>query len=247
MSVSTTIPPRMRRARLPVHLEPQALQRSVATGEASLVTSRRIVARQRQGLAHLSDEVLLARYRDSKQPEDFGELVRRYSGALGRHLARYLGNPVLAEDALQDTFLQVHAKCALYRDGWPVRPWLYTVAIHCAIDATRRAKHLPAIRLEQPCGAREVSEPGPLLDLLASDEPGPLEEIEEQERQLWVRNSIAKLSEPLRQVLALAYDRELSYAEIASLLKIPIGTVKSRLHTAVASLRAMAVRLESTR
>jgi RNA polymerase sigma-70 factor (ECF subfamily) len=186
-----------------------------------------------------SDEDLLRRYRDARRPEDFAELFRRYSGELSRYLARYLGDAALAEDVLQDTFLLVHAKCGLYQDGWPSRPWLYAVALHRAVDALRRFRRLPRLRLDPPHAA---DEPGSLLELLAGDGPGPLEELQERERQEWVRESVARLPEPLRQALVLTYYQGLSYAEVADLLAVPLGTVKSRLHGAIARMRAMAQR-----
>lgn len=189
-----------------------------------------------------SDEMLLGRYRDARRPEDFVELLRRYSGELSRYLSRYLGDAALAEDVLQDTFLLVHTKCGLYRDGWPARPWLYSVAIHRAVDALRRSRRLPTTRLDGPSSADEAAEPGSLLEMLAGAEPGPLEELQERERQCWVRECLSRLPEPMRQVLVLAYFQELSYSEVAELLGLPLGTVKSRLHVALARLRAMAER-----
>lgn len=79
-------------------------------------------------LSQWTDEELLGRYRHTRQAEVFDELVRRYATELHRYLARYLGDPTLADDVLQNTFLQVHAKCRLYQDGRPARPWLYAIA-----------------------------------------------------------------------------------------------------------------------
>jgi RNA polymerase sigma-70 factor (ECF subfamily) len=186
-----------------------------------------------------SDEKLLSHYRDTRLPDDFAELHRRYSGELRRYLTRYLGDATFADDVLQDTFLRVHAKCRLYRDGWPVRPWLYAVASHRAVDALR-SRGLPMVRLDPPRADDEPVAPASLLATLASAAPGPLEELQERERQRWVRESVAKLPEPQRQALVLAYDQGLSYPEIVSHLKIPLGTVKSRLHGAIARLRSMA-------
>jgi RNA polymerase sigma-70 factor (ECF subfamily) len=189
-----------------------------------------------------SDEALLGRYRDERRPEDFAELYARYAGDLGGYLVRYVGDPVLAEDVLQDTFLQVHAKSRLYGDGWPVRPWLYAIASHRAVDAMRRARRYPAVSLDQPIAEDEDIAPGNLLQQLASDEPGPLGAMQGQERQDWVRESVAQLPHPMRQTLILAYYQDLTYAEIAGLQRVPLGTVKSRLHGALARLRAMAER-----
>jgi RNA polymerase sigma-70 factor (ECF subfamily) len=192
-------------------------------------------------LPSTSDEKLLGRYRDARRPEDLAELFRRHSEGLYRYLARYLGDAALAEDVLQETFLHVHSKCDLYRDGWPARPWLYAVALHRAVDTLRRAKRLPAVRLDSPIVADEA---GSLVDFLADAEPGPLGELEELERQEWVRENVAQLPEHLRQVLVMAYYQGLPYADIAGLLRIPLGTVKSRLHSAIARLRALAERYD---
>ena len=79
-----------------------------------------------------------------------------------------------------------------------------------------------------------------LIDLLTSDESGPLAELQGQERKEWVRESVARLPEALGQTLILAYHEDLKYREIAEILKIPVGTVKSRLHAALAKLQQMA-------
>jgi RNA polymerase sigma-70 factor (ECF subfamily) len=199
---------------------------------------------EKEGFRVPSDEELLGRYRDARRPADFTELMRRFSGELGRYLTRYLGDPVLAEDVLQDTFLRVHARCDLYQDGWPARSWLYAVAVHRAIDVERRSRRLRAIRHGRSCADAEPVELRPLVELLASDEPGPLAELQEQERQLWVRQSVAQLPESLRHALVLVYYQGLSYAQVAGLLGLPLGTVKSRLHSALERLRAMADRYE---
>src|SRR6516162_2931594 len=96
-------------------------------------------------LAGQSDEALLSRYRDEGRTPEFDELVRRYEGELYRYLSRYLGDPSLAEDVFQNTFLQVHLKRGLYEDGRPVRPWLYAIATHQAVDSLRKAGRHPEI------------------------------------------------------------------------------------------------------
>lgn len=216
--------------------------RSTGRREEAVRPALRLIPAERDEPGRLSDEALLARYRDERCPKDFAELHRRYAEKLGRYLSRYIGDPVLAEDVLQDTFLQVHAKCGLYHDGWPARAWLYSVAIHQAIDAGRRSRRFTAIRLDPGHGDDRSVERGSLVELLAGAGPGPLEELQEQERQCWVRDSVQRLPGGLRQVLVLAYDQDLTYAEIAELLDIPVGTVKSRLHNAIARLREMAER-----
>ncbi len=192
-----------------------------------------------EDLAPLTDESLLGRYRDSGLTADFDALVHRYERELYRYLVRYTGNPAMADDVFQNTFLQVHLKRGLYEDGRPVRPWLYAIATHQAVDALRKAGRHPTISLDRRADTGE-SDPGALVDLLVGDEPGPLARLQEAERQDWVRRSVARLPETLKQTLILAYYQDLKYREVAEILKIPVGTVKSRLHAALAKLQEMA-------
>jgi RNA polymerase sigma-70 factor (ECF subfamily) len=192
-----------------------------------------------EDLAQLSDEALLSRYRDTGQTRDFEELVHRYQSELYRYLARYLSDASLADDVFQNTFLQVHLKRGLYEDGRPVRPWLYAIATHQAVDALRKLGRHPTISLDQRISSGE-SDSSSLVDLLVGDESGPLADLQGQERAEWVRESVNRLPDTLKQTLILAYHQDLKYREIAEILKIPVGTVKSRLHAALAKLQQMA-------
>ena len=195
----------------------------------------------RDDLVGVSDEMLLTRYRDHGRAADFNALIHRYQQELYRYLARYLGDPALAEDVFQNTFLQVHLKRGFYEEGRPVRPWLYSIATHQAVDALRKAGRHPTISLDQKIGGSEgESDAGSLVDLLVSSSEGPLDELRREEQKRWVQESVAKLPEALRQTLILAYHQDLKYREIADILKIPVGTVKSRLHAALAKLQQMA-------
>jgi RNA polymerase sigma-70 factor, ECF subfamily len=194
-----------------------------------------------EDLSPISDEDLFSRYRDSASPDDFNELVRRYERELFRYLARYLGNSSLAEDVFQNTFLQVHLKRGLYEDGRPIRPWLYSIATHQAVDALRKAGRHPTVSLDRRVtSSGGESDPGSLVDLLVAEGSGPLTELQDQERRDWMAKSVEKLPETLRQTLILAYYQDLKYREIAEILKIPVGTVKSRLHAALSKLQEMA-------
>src|SRR4051794_31003075 len=192
-----------------------------------------------EDLAQISDETLLSRYRDSGRTEDFDTLIQRYQNELYRYLTRYLGDRALAEDIFQNTFLQVHLKRGMYEEGRPVRPWLYSIATHQAVDALRKVGRHPTLSLDQRVGSGEA-DAGNLVDLLVGDEEGPLAELQGQERRDWVRESVARLPDTLRQTLLMAYHQDLKYREIAEILKIPVGTVKSRLHAALAKLQDMA-------
>jgi len=194
-----------------------------------------------EGLARLADEDLMRRYREAGDESVYNELIRRYERELYRYLARYMGDPSMAEDVFQNTFLQIHLKRGLYEDGRPFRPWLYAIATHQAVDALRKAGRHPTVSLDQRLASSQgESDAGSLLDLLVNDDAGPLADLQEQERRDWVKQSVERLPDTLRQTLILAYHQDLKYREIAEMLKIPVGTVKSRLHAALAKLQQMA-------
>ena len=183
-----------------------------------------------------SDEDLLARFIRG-QTEAFGVLVRRYERELYGYLRRYLGDATLAEDVFQNTFVQVYAKLDQYEAGRPVRPWLYTIATHQAIDALRRNGRHPTISLDQNLVETGTGEFQNLIELLETRGPTPAEAAEAEERKLRVRASVEALPDLLKQVVLLAYYQGLKYREVAEILGIPVGTVKSRLHAALVKLQ----------
>jgi RNA polymerase sigma-70 factor (ECF subfamily) len=187
-------------------------------------------------LATCSDEELMVRFCRG-QAEAFGPLVRRYERELYGYLRRYLGDGSLAEDVFQNTFLQLYIKSSQYEAGRPVRPWLYTIATHQAIDALRRNGRHQAVSLESVPAETGDGELRGLLEMLECRGPSPVEAASAQERREQVRSSVEALPDFLRQVLLLAYYQGLKYREIADILGIPVGTVKSRLHAALMKLQ----------
>ena len=185
----------------------------------------------------MSDEELLARYCQGGDRDAFSELVQRYERELYSYLRRYLGDQGMAEDAFQGTFLQVHLKCDQFEEGRKVRPWLYTIATNQAIDAQRRNKRHRSVSLDRR-GRSEGGEDdlGALIDLLESKEPNPEFRLEATQRQEWIREAVDALPEPLRSAVQLVYYQGLKYREAADILGIPVGTVKSRLHSAILRL-----------
>jgi RNA polymerase sigma-70 factor, ECF subfamily len=187
-------------------------------------------------LTACSDEDLLEKFQ-SGQREAFGTLVRRYQGELFGYLRRYLGDHALAEDVVQNTFLQVFLKIAQYEPTRAGRPWLYTIATHQAIDALRRQGRYQVLSIDQHRDdAGETSLPQ-LMNLVESRQPGPLDQVEGEERRELVRAGVDRLPDYLKQVLILAYYQGLKYSDIAQIVGIPVGTVKSRLHSALVKLQ----------
>ena len=189
-------------------------------------------------LTTCSDEELLDRF-GRGEPAAFEVLVRRYERELYGYLRRYLGDANLADDVFQNTFLQLHNKVGQYEPGRPVRPWLYTIATHQAIDALRRNGRHQAVSLDQARDDPAAGEVCSLIDTLEDHTPGPLDAVHGEELRERVRAAVDRLPDFLRQVVILAYYQGLKYREIADVLGIPVGTVKSRLHTALGRLQTM--------
>ncbi len=187
-------------------------------------------------LATCSDEELMQRFRRG-QSEAFGLLVRRYERELFGYLCRYLRDSALAEDVFQNTFLQVFLRQAQYEAGRPVRPWLFTIAQRQAIDAMRRNGRHQAVRLDDALTDNGEGELAGLMELLIHPGPAPQEVASARERKDRIRATVDALPDLLRQVLLLAYYQGLKYREIADVLGVPVGTVKSRLHAALVKLQ----------
>ena len=187
-------------------------------------------------LSELTDEQLLITYRESGDRDYFSQLVHRYEQELYSYLRRYLGNSEAAEDAFQTTFLQVHLKCSQFRADRKVRPWLYTIATNQAIDLQRRNKRHRLVSLNRPVGQEGGNEIGQLLDMLQANAEEPLKVLSDGERRDWVRRELATLPDSLRSVVLMIYFQGLKYREAAESLAIPVGTVKSRMHSAILKL-----------
>jgi RNA polymerase sigma-70 factor (ECF subfamily) len=205
------------------------------TEDRASLQSQAVLEADSADVDRLTDEELLIEYRLTGSSAIFEALVKRYERELYNYLRRFLNNQVLAEDAFQATFMQVHLKCHLYDEHRKVRPWLYTVATNQAIDIQRRNRRHRLVSLDRP-NRVEHEELGSLVDVLSGREEEPANGLELGERSEWVREAVAALPEQLRSAVRLVYFRGMKYREAADELDVPVGTVKSRLHSAVKRL-----------
>ncbi len=183
-----------------------------------------------------ADEDLLARLRAGDRAA-LAPLVRRYERELFGYLRRYVGDDDLADDVFQNTFVQVFLKAKQYEPGRPARPWLYAIATNQAIDALRRRARRSADRPADTVSAPdEDGEPRPLFELLPAPGDAPPDAADRAEVRGRVRAAVAGLPDLLRQAVLLVYFQGMKYQDAADALGIPVGTVKSRLHAALAKL-----------
>jgi RNA polymerase sigma-70 factor (ECF subfamily) len=184
----------------------------------------------------LTDEQLLLRYRQTGDRELFAQLVYRYERELYAYLRRYLADAEMAEDVFQAAFLQVHLKCDQFQAGKRFRPWLYTIATNQAIDAKRRNRRHRMVSLNASVGDDWWDEVNRLGNLLESTQAGPDAQAQADEQDRRVRLTLDSLPESMNAIIQLVYYQGMKYREAAEVLDIPVGTVKSRMHAAIAKL-----------
>jgi len=178
-----------------------------------------------------SDEDLVVAYRNG-DAACFKTLLERYRNDLWHFLARLTGSRAAADDVFQEAFLQVHLSADSFDAERRFKPWLYTIAANKGRDFLRRQNRRAATSLSSPLSK---DGDGTFGDLIAGDSPMPSAPLEGQDERNTVSRVVDSLSAHYREILVLAYFQKMSYEQISQTLEIPLGTVKSRLHAAVAS------------
>ena len=179
-----------------------------------------------------SDELLLESYLRGDRVA-FTRLMGRYSNELIHFLTRFLASRAAADDVFQETFLQVHLSAETFDSERRFKPWLFTIAANKARDYHRKHNRSSAMSLSASIDSGGDGER--FMDLLEADIPNPEMPLLDAERSRLVKKAVDSLPVHLREILLLSYFQGFSYNQIAESLEIPLGTVKSRLHTAVAS------------
>jgi RNA polymerase sigma-70 factor (ECF subfamily) len=181
-------------------------------------------------LCERSDEDLVRLHRGG-QDDAFAELVKRYEGELFHFLVRFTNSRATADDLFQETFVQVHISADSFDVSKRFKPWLFTIAANKARDYLRKHRRQQTMTLSATVDGDPQSTS--FIDLLRDDLPMPDERTADEEVRALVRDAVTELPDHLREVLLLAYFQRLAYKEVAEVLGVPLGTVKSRLHAAV--------------
>ncbi len=157
----------------------------------------------------ISDEALMLEFQGGSR-EAFEQIFERYRGSLYGYFRRRLNGDQRAEDLTQETFLAVICAVAHYQARALVRTYLYGIAMNL-LAAERRKRF-------------RDSPPGqPAPEPTTNNAP---------DAAMWVRQALEKLDESEREILMLREYEQLSYVEIADLMKLPVNTVRSRLFRA---------------
>jgi RNA polymerase sigma-70 factor (ECF subfamily) len=174
----------------------------------------------------MNDVQLLQRYAAGDEGA-FQELVHQYKDSVYAFLHQFLNDWDLVDDVFQETFVQLYVSRGTFDQSKPLRPWLFTIAANKARDALRRSQRVHAINLESMFDSDEHSTDD-VLNTLDPDDRTPYDGLIREETAAQVKRIIARMPVKLREILVLAYFHKFPYAEIAEILGIPVGTVKSR-------------------
>lgn len=162
----------------------------------------------------------------------YAELVRRYEVRLYHVARRILDNVEDAADAVQETFVNAYQSLGSFKGDAEFYTWLYRIAFNTAISVKRRRR--PAGSLDRRTDDDRSAEPG---DRRYDTDPSAGLERSDDEKMLM--DALRKLSEEHRRVLVLKDLEGMRYDEIAAVIGVPVGTVRSRLNRARLELRSL--------
>jgi len=171
-----------------------------------------------------SDEELIARFQEG-DIYAFEQLVRKYKEPLLNFVYRFIGDLVEAEDIVQDTFYRVYKNKHYYKEVAKFSTWIYTIAGNLAKTELRRRRRKKFFSIHKETQTEKELD---LPDL----SNGPEVQTNTIITEKIIQKAISNLPQKFRQVIVLRDIQGFSYEEISSIIKVPLGTVKSRVNRA---------------
>jgi RNA polymerase sigma-70 factor (ECF subfamily) len=164
------------------------------------------------------------------EAEAFGDLIAPYQDRIYNTLYRMSGHREDAAELFQEAMVRVYRGLRSYQGDSAFYTWLYRIVLNVAFTDRRRKKSRPiATESISTTSSRELAQP---------DSPsGPGHHVEIEETRGIIEQALGQVAEPYRVVLVLKDIDGLKYEEIAEILDVPIGTVRSRLHRARSEMR----------
>jgi len=179
----------------------------------------------------LSDEQAMWRVQQHADEDAFAQLVRRWESPIRNLCVRMTGDLHKGQDLTQEAFVRVFEKRSQYQPDAKFSTWLWRIALNLCYDEQRRIKRRGETALENEEG-EAIVEP-------VADASGPADQAEAGERAEMVRRALVRLPETYRTVLVLRHYEGLKFREIADVLDIPEGTVKSRMVEALEQMERL--------
>jgi RNA polymerase sigma-70 factor (ECF subfamily) len=162
-------------------------------------------------------------------PDVVDGLIEKFQHRLFRYLLSVTGNRAAAEDLFQETWLHVLQRGHQYRAQWKFEVWLFSIARHLVIDLARRKKSQSLDELMDTEEGRGFEPP--------AAGASPFEQVLSGEQNARMARVLARIPAAYREVLLLRFQEDLGLEEMATIVRAPLSTVKSRLYRGLDSLR----------
>ncbi len=187
------------------------------------------------------DELSMVRALQAGSDDAFRQLIAQYSSPLYSLLLRSLADPADAADVTQDVFIKVFRSIGGFHGDSSLRTWIYRIAMHEASNSRRWwVRHKKAeITIDGDASDEDEDLGISLRDTLADKRESPFERARQSQLRATVEGALREVPESFRTVVILREIEGMSYDEIAEILGIHLGTVKSRLLRGRAALRAL--------
>src|SRR5258708_11288291 len=207
------------------------LPRGQANFDCAMATS----ASAREQLAKLTDPEVVALAQQGKETA-YRELLTRYERPVFSLIFRMVRDRETAEDLAQETFVKVLNNIDRYSPDFKFSSWLFKIANNLTIDHLRR-RRVDTISIEGARDAVTAESAKATSIMIASGDESPLAELESRELGQAIEKAIGKLRPEYRACIMLRHVEDRSYEEIAEIVKLPLGTVKTYIHRARHELR----------
>ena len=195
------------------------------------------------GMARATPDEELVRRAKRGDQRAFGELVSRYQDRVFGQCLRWIGNPRIAEEVAQDVFLAAYRGLGSFREEARFSTWIFRITVnHCKNRKQYRRRR--KVDLHEPMEGVPRDDDGPVRQIPAQT-PGTESGTHRSEAEDIIQQALDQLDESQRTIILLRDSQDLSYDEIADILDLPRGTVKSRLHRARAELARVVSRFVS--
>ncbi len=179
----------------------------------------------------LADEQAMWRVKVGDDADAFAQIVSRWQQPVRRLCTRMTGDSHRAEDLTQEMFVRLYARRADYEPSAKFSTYLWRIALNLCCDDLRRQRRRKETSLHSDDGGNLIH-----LENIVSAEEQPAIALETTERAEQVKHALLKLPELYRSVVVLRHYENLKFREIAAVLNIPEGTVKSRMAEAMSQL-----------
>lgn len=196
---------------------------------------------ERLDLASATDQEIVALAVEGKESA-YRELIRRYERPVFSLVLRMVRDRQLAEDLSQETFIKALNAIASYRPEYKFSSWIFKIANNAAIDHLRR-RELNTLSIDGSPNATSAEDIEATALQVGDKSETPLAELEARELGTAIERAIGQLRPEYRSCIMLRHVEGLAYEEIAQLLDLPLGTVKTYIHRARHELRDMLTHL----